>query len=147
MKGVNSPTAHRGIWHSAGATRSWCSLVSFSCSWRISLCIRLNYDSGGWATRIIHFNLLVFSTVSISLAIRNHLFRLEIEGTLTFRDISSVVIRRKCMHLLHRLCTKFTHPWNGKRLLFLKGRRSLYLTAANTEGIRRWLWQVSISFN
>ena len=72
-----------GICYNAGATKSWSSVVSLSCSCRISLCIRSNYDSGGWATRIIHFSLLVFSAVSISmirqetisLAIRNHSFR------------------------------------------------------------------------
>ena len=66
-KGVTSPAAHRGIWHGAGATKSWFLVLSLSCFCRISLCIRSNYDSGGWATRTIYFSLKVFSTVSISL--------------------------------------------------------------------------------
>ena len=45
-----------GIWQGAGATKSWYSLVSLSCSSRISLCIRSNSDSGGCAIRIIHFS-------------------------------------------------------------------------------------------
>ena len=107
-------TTSVGIWHGAGATKSWSSFVSLSCSCRIYLCIRSNYVSGGWATRIIHFSLLVFSPVSItlirqetiSLAIRHYTFRLSIEGRLIFGDISSVVIRTKRVNLLHRLCTK-----------------------------------------
>ena len=55
------------IWHSAGATKSLSSVLSLFCSSRISLCIWPNYDSGGWATRIIPFSLSVFSTVSINL--------------------------------------------------------------------------------
>ena len=93
-KGVTSPAAHCGIWHGAGATKSWSSVVSLFCSWRISLCIQSNYDSGGWATRVIHFSVLVFTTVfitlirqeTISLAIRNYSFWHPIEGRLTFRE-------------------------------------------------------------
>ena len=101
-------TTSIGIWHGAGATKSWSSVVSLSCSWRISLCIRSHYDSGGWATRIIHFSLWLFRTVSITLtrqetfspAKRNYSFRLQMEGRLTFRDISPVVIRAKRLNLL-----------------------------------------------
>ena len=38
-------TTSIGIWYSAGATTSWSTAVSMSCSSRISLCIRSNYDS------------------------------------------------------------------------------------------------------
>ena len=109
-------TTSKGLSHSAGATKSWSSLVSLFCSWRMSFCIRSSYDSRGWATRIIHFNLLVFSTVSItlihqetiSLAIRNYSFGHPIEGMLTFRNISPVVTRTKRVSLLYQLCTKST---------------------------------------
>ena len=58
------------------------------------LCILSNYNSGGRATRVIHFSLLVFSTVPTTLsrqetitpAIRNYSFRLPIKGRLTFRE-------------------------------------------------------------
>ena len=43
---------------------------------------------------------------NISLAIINHWFRHPIDGRLAFRDTSPVAIRTKCMHLLHRLCSK-----------------------------------------
>ena len=110
-------TTSIGIWHAAGATKSWSSVASLSCSGRISLCIRPNYGSVGRATRIIHFTLLVFSTVpitrirqeTISLAIRTHSFWMQIEDRLTFRDISIVAIRAKRVNLLHRQCTKPTH--------------------------------------
>ena len=103
-------TTSMGIWHGADATKSWSSVESLSCSCRISLWIRSSCDSGGWAARIIRFSSLVFSTVSItriqqdnsSLAIRNHSFRLQIEGRLTFRDISPGIIRTKRVNLLHR---------------------------------------------
>ena len=121
----------------------------------VSLYIRPNYDSGGWASRIIHFSLLVFSTEfttliwqeTISLAIRNYSFRPQMEGRLTCRDISPVVIPTKRMHLLHRSCKNSTHYWDGKRSLFRKDRRSIFLLTADTEGMIRWLWQVSISFS
>ena len=101
-------TTSIGIWHGAGATKSWSSVLSLSCSCRISLCILSNYDSGGWATRVIHFSLLVSSTVSttlilqktISLAIRNHLSRHPIEGRFTFRDIYPALTRIKRVNLL-----------------------------------------------
>ena len=101
-------TTSIGIWHDAGATKCWSSVVSLSCSSRISLYMRSNYDSGGWATRIIHFSWLVFTTVCItlirqeiiSLAISNYSFRLPTEGGLTFRDISPVVIPIKRVNLL-----------------------------------------------
>ena len=65
-------TTSRGIWHGAGATKSWSSNLSLSCSWRISVRIRSNHDSGGWATRVIPFSLLVFSSVHYSNSARNH---------------------------------------------------------------------------
>ena len=136
-----------GIWHGAGATKSRSSVVSLFCSWRMSLCIRSNYDSGSWTTRIIHFSLLVFSTVSISLAIRNHSFRLQIQGRFRFRDISTVAIRADRVNLLHRLYTESTHQRSWKRSLFRKYHRTIVLTTANTEGMRRWLWQASIFFS
>ena len=148
-------TTSIGIWHGAGATKSWPSVLSLICSWRIFLCNRFNHASGGWATRIIRFNLLVFSTVcitlihqeTISLAIRNHSFRLRIEDRLTFRDLSPVVIRAKRMHLSHRLFWKHMHQRSRKRSLLRKYRRRVFITAANTEGMRRWLWQASIPFS
>ena len=36
-RGVTSPAAHRGKWHSAGATKSWFSVLSVSCSWLVSV--------------------------------------------------------------------------------------------------------------
>ena len=95
---------------------------------------------------MIYFGLLVFSVVSItlihqeitSLAIRNHSFRHPIEGRLTVRYTSPVVIRTKRVHLLqstvHRI---LTHWRNRKRSLFRKDRRSIFLTTANTEGMCR----------
>ena len=143
------------IWHDAGATKFWSSVVSVFCSCLISVCIWSNYDCDGWASRIIHLRLLVFSTVlttliwqeTISLAVRNHSFWLQIEGRLTFRDISTVVIRTQRVNLLHRLFTKCTHQRNWKRSLFQKDRRTFFLTHANKEGIRQWVWQASISFS
>ena len=84
---------------------------------------------------------------TISLTIRNHSFWLPIEGRLTSRDISSVVIRVKRMHSLHRLYMKSTHQQNRKGSLCRKDRRSIFLTTANTEGMSRWLWHASISFS
>ena len=107
-------TTFIGIRHSAGAAKSGSSVLSLSCSCRISLCIRSNYDSSGWVTRIIHFSSLVFSTVSISLAIRNHSFRLQIEGRLTFRVMSSVAIRRKRVNLLQPTGYKVHSPAKSK---------------------------------
>ena len=131
------------------------SCPSLFCFWRISLCIRSNFDSDGWATRIIHFRLFVFSTVSItlirqeanSLAIRNYSSRHTVEGRLTFRDISSVVIRAKRVNLMHRLCTKFTHQRNRTLSWFREDRRSIFLTTADTWDRKRRLWQSSISFS
>ena len=148
-------TTSIGIWHGAGATTSWSSVVSLSCSCRISLCVQSNWDSGGWATGIIHFSWLEFSTVSItlirqitvSLVIRNYLFRHPIEGRLTFRDISSVAIQTKRMHLLHRLYTKPIHQWNRTRSLFRKYHKTTFITTANTGGMSWWPWQASISFS
>ena len=73
-KGVTRPAAQRGIWHDAGATISWSSLVSWSCSCWISLGIRSNDDSCGWATRIIHCSLLISIQYSVhhSNPPRNH---------------------------------------------------------------------------
>ena len=142
-------TTSIGIWHDAGATKSWSSLVSLSCSYRIYLGIRSNYDSGGWATRIIHFSELLFSTLSvtvirletISFAIRNHSFRHPIEDRLTLTDISSVAIRAKCVTSLHRLCKNLIHQRNRKHSLFRCDSRDISLTTGNAEGIYRWLWQ------
>ena len=87
-------TTSVGIWSDADATKSWSSVISLSCSCRISLCIRSNYDFGGWATRIIYFSLFIFSTVfitlirqeTIGLSIRNHSFWPPVEGRLTLRE-------------------------------------------------------------
>ena len=116
--------------------------------------IRSNHDSGSWATRIIHFSLLVFSTLSItlirqetiSLAIRSHSFCHPIEDRLKFRGTSSVVMQTKRVSLLHRLCTIPTNQHNGKRSLFWKDRRTISLNTANIWERRRRLWTVSISF-
>ena len=121
---VLAPTTSKGIWHSAGATISWSRVVSLSCSCRISLCIRSNYDSGDWATRIIHFSLLVFSTVSItlirqetiSLAIRNHSIRPPMEGRLTCKDISPVVTHTKRVNLLQSTVYKIHSSAKSKAL-------------------------------
>ena len=83
----------------------------------------------------------------ISLAIRNYSFRHPLEGRLTFRDISPVVIRTKRVNLLHRLCTKPTQWRNQTRSLVRKDRGSIFLTTANKEGRRQWLWQASIFFS
>ena len=109
-------TTSMSTWDGAGATKSWSSVVSLSCSCGISLCIWASYDPDGWATRIIHFRLLIFSSVSItvirqetiSLAFWNQSLQHAIEGRLAFRDISPVAIRAKRVNLLHRLCTKFS---------------------------------------
>ena len=119
-RGVTSAAAHRGIWHGAGATKSWSSVVSVRCSCRISLFIPSNDNPGGWATRTIHFSLLAFSTVSItliqqetiSLAIRNHSFRHPMEGRLTFKDITPVVIRTKRLNFLRS--TVYKIHWSAK---------------------------------
>ena len=145
-------TTSIGVLQDAGDTKSWSSVVSLSCACRISLCHRYNYDFGGWATRIIHSSFWVFSTVSItlikqetiSLATGNHSFRLQIEGRLTFSDMTPFVIRTKCMHLLHRLWTKSTHLGKLKALAvsesslwFLpkhsKHRRHETITVASTD--------------
>ena len=55
----------------AGATKSWSSVLSLSCSWRMDLCVWSNYDLGGWVTRIIHFGLWVFSSFHHSDPTRN----------------------------------------------------------------------------
>ena len=64
------------------------------------------------------------------------------------RDMSPVFIRAKRVNLLqstvHRI---LTHWRNQKRSLFWKDHRSIFLTTANKEGMRRWLWQVSIPFS
>ena len=127
-------TTSMGIWHSAGATKSWSSLVSWSCSWWTSRCIRSNYHSGGWAIRIIHFSSLVFSSLSItltrqktiSLAIRNHSFRYPIEGRLTFRDISPVAIRTKRLNLLQSTVHRI-HSWAKSKALAVSERSQRYL--------------------
>ena len=134
---------------------SWSSILSLSCSCRISPGIRSNYDSGGWAARIIHFSLLVSSTVSItlicqetiSLAIRNHSFRPPIEGRHTFRDISSVVIRAKRVHFLQSTVHQIHSLFRSKVQLIRKDRRAIFLTTAKTEGLSRWMWQASIFFS
>ena len=88
-----------------------------------------------------HFSLLVFSKVSttpiqqeiISLAVRNYLFLFSVEGKLTFRDTSTVVIRTKRVNFLHRLCTKPTLLRNRKGSLFWNDRKSILITTADTE--------------
>ena len=67
-----SLTTSIGIWDSAGATKSWSSDQSLSCFCRSSLYIRSNYDSGGWATQIIHLRSLVFGCVHSPDPPRNH---------------------------------------------------------------------------
>ena len=84
---------------------------------------------------------------NVILAIINHSFRLSIEGRLTYRVISPVVIRAKPVNLLHRSCTESTHQRNRKRSLFRKDHRIIYLTRANTEGMSPWLWHPSISIS
>ena len=83
MKGVTSHAAHKGILRSAGATKSRSSVVLLSYSCRISLYIRSNCSSSGWATRVINFRFLVLSSLfitrirqeTINLVIRSHPFR------------------------------------------------------------------------
>ena len=148
-------TTSIGIWKGVGAMKSWSSVVPLSCSCRISVCMRSNYDSDGWATRIIHFSLVVVNTVSIalirqetiSLAIMNHSFQRLVEGRLTFRDTFPVFIRTKRVNLLQSTGYKILHQRNGKRSLFRKVRISIVLTTANKEDLRRWLWQASIPFS
>ena len=98
----------RGLWDGAGATKSWFLVLQLFCSCRTSLCVRPDSDTCGWASRIIHFSLSVFSAMSISLirqeiislAIRNHLFRHAIEGKLKSSDISPVVKQAKSVNSL-----------------------------------------------
>ena len=40
---------------------------------------------------------------------------------------------------------KPTHQRNRTRSLFRKDRRSIFLTTAKKEGMRRWVWQASIT--
>ena len=109
-------TTSTGIWHDAGATKSWSSVESLTCSCRISLCVRSNDDSGGWATRIIPFSLSVFSAVSItlirqetiSLANRNHLFDLQVKAGSHSERYRLLSFAQSMWIYCNRQCTEFS---------------------------------------
>ena len=72
------------------------------------------------------------------LFIRNHSFRLQIEGRLTFRDLSPVVLRTKNVNRLQLTVQRIlTHQRNRKCSLSRKDRRTIFLRTTKTEGMRR----------
>ena len=124
----------RGLWDGAGATKSWFLVLQLFCSCRTSLCVRPDSDTCGWASRIIHFSLSVFSAMSISLirqeiislAIRNHLFRHAIEGKLKSSDISPVVKQAKSVNSLQSTVHQI-HSLTKSIALAVQGRSPKHL--------------------
>ena len=130
----------------AGATKSWPKVVSLSRSCRNFLCIRSNFDSCGWSTRIIDFSSLIFNSVHQSYCQK------PLISISTWRQ-AHTQSRISCCHSTKRVAfiaidsaPKSTDQRNRKRSLFRKDRRMIFLIIENTEGMSQWPWQASISF-